>query len=491
MARIPSLPSVQRFADTTAIPTPPHLSWPPPPLYNNTVKELGNVTSANVCEKLCVAYVNAAVSPVSGWTRCEAFTWLAHSGRCVAMVDAGEWAPHPAAGATTGRLAWPPAPCGSDRDCSLNGACVARRCVCDAAWRGDRCSTLALLPTRADAGLRAVDGGVNTSSWGGSVLWDEASGLYYMWASEMKAHCGIDAWTTNSHIVEATSPDGLTFTRTGEVMPSFSHEPTVARAPNGDFVMYFTSSPPGTPTPPECRMCSDGDTWANATCAGGPKGAGPTYMSVAPRAGGPWGPRQQLFRASNETGGLDTNLAVVILRNGSVVGIGRHNGVSLVTASDWRDPDSYRGEWTTPLFPNTHRVPPWGVEDPFVYLDRRGALHAVFHSQIEADDQRLCGGHAFSEDGREWTFTGTAWSNAVELRGDEPWTATRSYRFSRRERPHLVFARDGLTIAALATGVQYGEGSPVYAAGRDACFTLLQPVGGDTEILRRPPAERS
>ena len=29
-------------------------------------------------------------------------------------------------------------------------------CVCDAAWRGDRCQTLALEPTWADAGLRMV-----------------------------------------------------------------------------------------------------------------------------------------------------------------------------------------------------------------------------------------------------------------------------------------------------------------------------------------------
>ena len=52
--------------------------------------------------------------------------------------------------------------------------------------------------------------------------------------------------------------------------------------------------------------------------------------------------------------------------------------------------------------------------------------------------------------------------------------------WARRERPHLVFARDGSTIAALTTGVQYGAGSPVYRAGRDACCTLLQPVA-------RPP----
>ena len=53
-------------------------------------------------------------------------------------------------------------------------------------------------------------------------------------------------------------------------------------------------------------------------------------------------------RQRNETN-MDTNLAVVILGNGSVVGIGRTGGgstgiiVHLVTASHWKDPASYTG----------------------------------------------------------------------------------------------------------------------------------------------------
>lgn len=107
-----------------------------------------------------------------------------------------------------------------------------------------------------------------------------------------------------------------------------------------------------------------------------------------------------------------------------------------------------------------------------VYLDRRGIFHAVFHNQIEDDDQRLCGGHAFSEDGSIWTFTGTSWSNWVEfVDGSE-------YYFSRRERPHLVFgdAKDPYKITALTTGVQYGSAAPRSIPGQDACYTLLQPV---------------
>ena len=83
-------------------------------------------------------------------------------------------------------------------------------------------------------------------------------------------------------------------------------------------------------------------------------------------------------------------------------------------------------------------------------------------------------GNAFSEDGLRWTFTGTSWSNRVRL-VDAATRRPYTYRFSRRERPHLLFDARG-TIQALTTGVQFGAHSPLYVAGEDACYTLLQPV---------------
>ena len=35
---------------------------------------------------------------------------------------------------------------------------------------------------------------VNTSSWGGSILRDEATGIWHMYSAEMIQHCGIGAW---------------------------------------------------------------------------------------------------------------------------------------------------------------------------------------------------------------------------------------------------------------------------------------------------------
>jgi hypothetical protein len=130
----------------------------------------------------------------------------------------------------------------------------------------------------------------------------------------------------------------------------------------------------------------------------------------------------------------------------------------------------------------------WGPEDPMLYLDANHIFHAVFHSQLVRDDERLCGGHAWSDEGLRWTFTGTAWSNTVQFSsaGDSDSSGLESqgesynysYTFSRRERPHLSFAdpSDPFKITALTTGVQYGGHAPISAAGEDACYTLLQPV---------------
>eukprot|EP00937_MAST-01D_sp_MAST-1D-sp2_P004368 g4368.t1 len=504
------------------------LAWPPAPPYSHTVKDLGSSASAAACQAKCAAYRNTDASPVSGWARCESFTWLPSGRRCIAVVDASQWAPTAAHGAVVGRLTWPPAACASAADCSHNGRCGADHlCACDAAWRGDRCQTLALLPTARGAGLRLVDGGRNTSTWGGSAVLDPATGLLHMWSSEMLGHCGIDSWTTNSHVIHAVSTDGgRTFQRRAtkhngtlaaaaargspsppplqpppgagtdpdpsEVWPAFSHEPNVVRAPTGEWVMYWTALDAGVAPAAVCRACTDGNTPAEAQCAHAAGGSGPTYMSVSDSPDGPWSAPQRLFAAQAGQTNMDTNLAVEILSNGSAVGIGRTGGAPtgivthLVTAADWRDPDSYVGQWGAMLFPNTTLVPDAGLEDPFVYWGAggpggAGVLHAVFHNQIEADDERLCGGHAYSEPPyTDWVFTGTSWSNEVRFAGggEEGGGADEAYRFSRMERPHLVFgdAQQPRRITGLTAGVQFGAAAPLSVPGQDACYTLFQPV---------------
>ena len=47
---------------------------------------------------------------------------------------------------------------------------------------------------------------------------DNATGLFHMWSAEMLDHCGINSWTTNSHVIHAVAKsEGGPFNRTNEV----------------------------------------------------------------------------------------------------------------------------------------------------------------------------------------------------------------------------------------------------------------------------------
>merc|ERR1719506_2408087 len=130
------------------------------------------------------------------------------------------------------------------------------------------------MPPAKGTGLhtREADGSI-TSSWGGTVLYEE--GMYHMWAAEMTRHCGIDSWTENSRIVHATSPtaDGV-YTRQEEVFGVFAHEPNAVRDPvTGEIVLFFTANFSDGPSRAVCN-CSDGSSSAAGKCAhGGAEGA--------------------------------------------------------------------------------------------------------------------------------------------------------------------------------------------------------------------------
>ena len=81
-----------------------------------------------------------------------------------------------------------------------------------------------------------------------------------------RCSCGIDAWTTNSHVVHATSKHaGGPYVRQEEVWPRFAHEPNVVRAPTGEWVMTFVAWPVGTKPSAACN-CTDGNTLPSFHC---------------------------------------------------------------------------------------------------------------------------------------------------------------------------------------------------------------------------------
>ena len=86
---------------------------------------------------------------------------------------------------------------------------------------------------------------------------------------------------------------------------------------------------------------------------------------------------------------MDINAAPVIREDGSVVGMwrdhnpnGHYSSPHIFTATNWTDPATYR--WSSdPLFPEAEVSGP--IEDMFLWIDKRGTYHALFHLMYGCD----------------------------------------------------------------------------------------------------------
>lgn len=211
-----------------------------------------------------------------------------------------KWIPLISNEADSVQLLWP---CVGNSDCSYNGECNDQSCDCSTGWKGSRCQELDLQEVNAtNPGLRLVDeNGQNISTWGAPMLMDKESGLWHAWASEMLYSCGINSWTTNSHIVHATSktPFGP-WTRLEEVVPSFAHEPDVVQGPRGDLVMVYSFfRMPSNSSP--CTQCANGMTLNEDV----KNGCGPNrthtfhqMMMISPGFNQPWGEPFEITKVS-------------------------------------------------------------------------------------------------------------------------------------------------------------------------------------------------
>ena len=378
------------------------------------------------------------------------------------------------------------AACTTAYNCSYNGACSPTgTCACDAGWKGAYCEQLDVLPiARNGSGVDTLHTSNKTSSWGGAALRDPATGMYHMWYSEMQRHCGIHRWLTNSVVRHATAPRATgPWTPREVVFPIFAHEPSVARAPNGAWVLYVTHfDGPAVDKPDGTCNCTTGDSKSGG-CFGEPScGKNESlysYMSIS-EAGpsGPWSPLVSLAAVQQQAGigpTVDMNLAPVILADGSVVAWNRWD---IWKAGDWRNASS----WTSKCAGCGYALAPtlnFGAgEDPFVWRDKGGHWHVLTHNGDRGmwnGTHGDCGRHFFSTTGDAGTWDaapldrgGCAYIRNATIGGTR-------YTFYRRERPHLIFGDGGPEAGApplaLTTAV---VDSPGY--GRDASYTLLQPI---------------
>jgi hypothetical protein len=153
--------------------------------------------------------------------------------------------------------------------------------------------------------------------------------------------------------------------------------------------------------------------------------------------------------------GVD-NPAPYFFPNGSMLMLGRDDYDSV----GWIRADSVEGPY---LLQTIIGPAPYTVEDPFLYADKRGNFHALFHGGPQGGTYKAVGAHAFSKDGITWSFSkNAAYTTTITLADGSEHT------FSRRERPHLLMDDTG-TITHLYTSLWIGP--------HDKTATFAQAVG--------------
>mmetsp|Transcript_75622 Transcript_75622/g.92900 ORF Transcript_75622/g.92900 Transcript_75622/m.92900 type:complete len:387 (+) Transcript_75622:3-1163(+) len=382
-------------------------------------------------------------------------------------------------------------------DCSLNGICNVTNgeCMCNKQWKGNRCQLLNLGKVSKNNFTDYGFNEIGSSSWGGTNIYDKTNDMYHMFISYFPKNCGHIADTMNSHVHQTilNSNDNVygPYKLYNQIALEWSHEPYITNVPNTDiYVLYYSyaNNAPYWPILCDCNALNNGvsnGTTPEICCADTPNACSyslPTnitrHMTVMQYTHNlmdknSWSDINILwpYRQSGDTSNSDTNFVCKIFNNGSLYGLSRkhnQNGTNIiypVTALNWNDTDNYTEYFDINLFPQwSYR----GNEDPFLYNDINGNYHLLFHNEIPdpGHDQFFAGAHAASYDGFNWVYFGYAYDTNITFDDN-----TYEILYS-RERPHLVFDKDGVTPLALINGALY-KGN-VY--GNDRSFTFIQPI---------------
>ncbi|GAB5356489.1 hypothetical protein AAMO2058_000294300 [Amorphochlora amoebiformis] len=242
------------------------------------------------------------------------------------------------------------------------------------------------------------------------------------------------------------------------------------------------------------------------------------YMSTAPSPVGPWSEPVLIGKGDN-------NFSPVIFEDGSLLSIIRSwrgevyygSHLCMFAVRNYRDAKSYRmsQKRCSPIFRGLGSA---GLEDPFLYQDSQGVVHAIFHHMWASGSwnrwwSRTTGSHAFLKirnpkpprrpmetlaeyhmRAGTWVFTGLAYGNDTEVthssrRFRMRYVDGHTLPMSRVERPHLVFPevlshKGDPSHIAFAVQTGNGIGSTVessHSHGKDhlddKSHTVIVPLG--------------
>lgn len=299
--------------------------------------------------------------------------------------------------------------CDSDIDCSLNGVCSRhnRTCICDKPWTGARCGVLGYATTPAVAkDLFPINRSHNT--WNGPVIGPDAAGQFHAYVPLYGNFSGIKSLFRVEVMLH-----GVAESITGPY--TWTRAPDLPRGINPAALAF--------PDPETGRTLYT--LWTGGILPSwGP--AGPWNVSLGHGCGGNNAPA---------------------FYNGTFFCVSQHT-TELMSASRLGDQWSKTSDINVTLANGSNvryaDVMP-AVEDPFLWVDRRGSFHIINHRYNNAEESN-CGrstvsAHVFSPDGIRWHVL----EPSVEPYGHTVrFDDGSSHTFPTLERPNIHFDANGM-----------------------------------------------
>jgi len=357
--------------------------------------------------------------------------------------------------------------CSSALNCSLNGLCTSGICVCDPPWSGSACEKMNFKPVTFPQGYGMQP---NCTTWGGGVIFDGKN--YHIYVSRMTNACPLSYWGKNSRIDHAVS-NSITgpYEFKDPAVNTWAHNAAPITLHDGSYAIVHIGDGSGPPdgghncTPPDRH--DNLEPWHYNVDLHVPT-AGST-IHVSKTLSGPWKPL-----SPNTLGGCN-NPAPWVHTNGTIY---------ILCGGTMKRAENISGPWTNVASVHHSGGPSGNYEDPYLYMDKRGHFHCIYHVYNTHEDKNQCvnstvSAHIFSMDGYKW-YTSKIQPYTTQIALSTGKTIT----VSTRERPKLFFDKSG-QMTHLFNGVCSAIACPPPLGPKTGCvdckyknwdYTLVTPL---------------
>jgi hypothetical protein len=281
--------------------------------------------------------------------------------------------------------------CTTSFNCSLNGACTAGACVCEAPWGGANCETLQYAVTPAGA-KNLWTGDPNLNTWNGPIV-TAADGMYHLF-DPVYQHASLWSVLYYAHGVSSAVAG-----------PYDWSSPNISSNAINPAALVF---------PDPATGATVYSLWIGGDILTADSAAGP-YTKFASNPA-PSNSAPAFYKGSFYVTDQDTS--------------------QILSAT------SIKGPWTK-FASITHPSMPYTVEDPYMYFNARGEIHIINHA-YNTGQRTNCStswvsSHFFSADnGVTWGHTDQPYGHTVTFDDGT------SHSYCTLERPSLVFDATGL-----------------------------------------------